>query len=79
MVRRLFIVARGNPVLYEDLAQQFAHEKNVEIILDRRLGERRQRVQAHAFERRRAERRRQPGLDDELRSHGFVFIRCEDN
>ena len=54
----VFIVARGNPVLYEDLVQQFAHEKNVEVILDRRFGERRQRVQAHAFERRRDERRR---------------------
>lgn len=79
MVRRLFIVPRRNPTLFEYLAENFSREKTVQVVLDRRWGERRQPEQAHEPERRLGDRRRRTGIDDVLRSHRLVFIRCEDN
>ena len=76
MIRRLFIVARWNAPLFEHLGQTLARDDRVEVILDRRLSERRRRVQTHEPERRRTNRRRL-GLDNMLRSHGVVFIRRE--
>ena len=45
MVRLLFIVARDQLDLWHHLKRDFAQEAEVEVILDRRRGERRQRVQ----------------------------------
>ncbi|MFQ5899080.1 MAG: hypothetical protein ACE5JN_12665 [Candidatus Methylomirabilia bacterium] len=67
----LFIVARDKPALYEYLRDQTP----MQVILDRRREERRQRIQAHEPERRQTDRRRQPASEDALRSHGFVVIR----
>lgn len=71
MVRYVFIVRRDQPHLLEHLRREFAKEKEVEVLQDRRIGERRQRVQAWPAERRRADRRRMPGGRDALRSIGF--------
>ncbi len=79
MLRRLFIVPRWNPNLFESLAEKFSRQKTVQVILDRRWDERRQRVQVYEPERRVFDRRERPNIDDLLRSHGLVFIRCEDN
>jgi hypothetical protein len=43
MSHRLFIVPRGHDRLYEDLRQQFAENPEVEVMVDRRDGERQQR------------------------------------
>ncbi len=75
MVRYLLIVARNQPDLWQYLKNNFAGDEKVEVILDRRRGERRQRVQAHEPERRRAERRREPGLDKDLTYRSFVIVR----
>ena len=40
MARFLFIVARQLPSVYEHLCQQFGREPNVEVIMDRRKGDR---------------------------------------
>ncbi len=77
MIRRLFIVPRWNPTLFEYLADHFSRERTVQVLLDRRWDERRRLVQRHEPERRAADRRRRQGLDDLLRAHGVVFIRCE--
>jgi len=76
MPREIFIVARDRPDLYRYLSQTFADAQNVRVIWDRRTGERRT---DHAGggrvpERRVADRRRRPGMDDELRGVGYVFI-----
>ena len=42
MARFLFIVARQLPSVYEHLCQQFGREPNVEVIMDRRKGDRRE-------------------------------------
>ena len=59
-VRYLFIVSRDQPDLYDRLVRDFAEDKEVEVLLDRRVGARRQGGQADAPERRRGYRRRQP-------------------
>ncbi|MEK7701368.1 MAG: hypothetical protein AAB418_05110 [candidate division NC10 bacterium] len=55
--RDLYIVATDRKDLYEILKRQFAGNDNVEVVLDRRRGQRRQATGASAAEKRRAERR----------------------
>jgi hypothetical protein len=57
MPRYLFIVAQGHPDLYADLQRQFKGNTEVEVIVDRRLAERRGRQDPHVPERRQGERR----------------------
>jgi len=75
MVQYLLIVARNQPDLCRYLTNNFAGDEKVEVILDRRLGQRRQRVQPHELERRKGERRRQPSLDKDLTYRLFVIVR----
>jgi hypothetical protein len=76
MDRHIFVVSRAHPELYEYLALRFSGEKNVEVILDRRGGERRGSPTVQPDERRRCDRRRRPAIDEELRSrsHSIVTI-----
>ncbi len=75
MDRRLIVVARNQLALCDYLREQFSGDRDVGVILDRRRGERRQRVQAHKPERRRVDRRQGPPREEELRTHGFAVIR----
>jgi len=61
MPRYLFVVARGHPDVYADLHRQFLGKPEVEVLVDRRLSERREHQEFHAPERRRGERRGQRG------------------
>jgi len=61
MPRYLFIVGRGHPDVYADLRGQFLDNPDVEVLVDRRLADRRGRQDAHEPERRRIERRGQRG------------------
>jgi len=76
MGRNVFIVSRRHPDLYQYLRERFASDTDVEVILDRRVAERRQRQSAHDGERRRADRRRRPEVERELenRSHAIITI-----
>ena len=85
MARFLFIVARQLPNVYEHLRQQFAAEPEVQVIVDRRQGQRRQtdrrgsgNAPAPSDERRRGERRQNPGPDEQLRTMGYAFVRLPD-
>jgi hypothetical protein len=74
----LFVVTRQLPDVYDDLRRNFGGESGVDIIMDRRIAERRHRpgVTAQpASERRRAERRRNTRAADDLRAMGYAFIR----
>ena len=75
MVQYLLIVARSQPDLWRYMQHNFAGDDKVEVILDRRRVERRQRIQAHEPERRQGERRRQPSLDKDLTYRSFVIVR----
>jgi len=78
MSREIFIVARDRPDLYRYLSQTFSDAENVQVIWDRRAGERRTAgVTPHDPERRRGERRRRPAVDQELRNVGYAFITIE--
>lgn len=57
MPRLLYIVSRRNQQLYADLTRTFTNDPNIGVILDRREGERRQRVAPHRVDRRVRERR----------------------
>jgi hypothetical protein len=76
MGRNLFVVSRRYPDLYEYLRERFASDSAVEVILDRRLTQRRQNQTPYGSERRRADRRRRPEVEMELqtRSHAIITI-----
>jgi hypothetical protein len=76
MGRNLFVVSRRYPDLYEYLRERFASDSAVEVILDRRVAQRRQRQTPHPTERRHAERRQRPEVEMELqtRSHAIITI-----
>jgi len=76
--RYLIIVARGQLSLYDYLTRNFAEDPKVQVLLDRRKGERRQKVQPREPERRKGERRRRPGIEQDLRSRSVVIIRVEE-
>jgi chromosome segregation ATPase len=74
MPTHLFIVNRLHPDLCEDLRKRFASDTNVKVILDRRLGARRMRTAPAAAERRRAERRSRPEVDQKLQTASHTMI-----
>jgi hypothetical protein len=76
MGRTLFIVSRQHPDLYAYLRERFAADTAVEVILDRRVRQRRQQDARPELERRRAERRTRPEVEVELttRSHAIITI-----
>jgi hypothetical protein len=73
-VRDIVIVARDQPDLWKYLLQEFAGDEDVHVLLDRRQGERRQRVQGYESERRGVKRRRRLSTDTDLRSHPFILM-----
>jgi hypothetical protein len=78
VVRYRFIVARDNAKLYEHLVRSFADVPDVQIILDRRLSERRAaRVRRMGRERRLRERRTDARVQEDLRLFGWAFVRVE--
>jgi hypothetical protein len=74
MPRELFIVARDRADLYRYLSQTFADAENVEVIWDRREGERRRESDGATPERRRHDRRSRAGVEEDLRAVGYAFL-----
>lgn len=70
MPRYLFIVTRGHPEVYADLHRQFVGNPDVEVLVDRRLSERRAPQNAHEPERRRGDRRGQRWPGSHVRGVG---------
>ena len=73
--RHLLIISRYHPGLYDYVRARFAHEDNVEVVLDRRRGRDRRAsaVEAHV-ERRAADRRVRPHVDAALRMESMQFV-----
>ncbi|MGH7308244.1 MAG: hypothetical protein ACREK6_06080 [Candidatus Rokuibacteriota bacterium] len=71
----LFIVARDQPALYETLLREFGTERDVAVLYDRRIGERRRQRVTWPAERRRGERRLRPDVDAQLESLGWALVR----
>ena len=74
MARHLFIVSRHHAGLYTYLVERFQDDQNVEIIIDRRVQERRRGGLAMGHERRAGERRRRQEDDLNMRSHIIVTL-----
>lgn len=74
MARQLFIVARNRGKLYEYVRRAFAGNPSVQVILDRRTGDRRQRREPGTSERRRADRRARLDVDNQLRALGWAIV-----
>jgi hypothetical protein len=79
MGRNVFIVSRRHRDLYTYLRERFASDPAVEVILDRRFGQRRQRQAPVEPERRRAERRQRPEVEIELQTRSHAIITIDDN
>lgn len=74
MGRELFIVSRDRAHLFRYLTQTFAGAENVDVIWDRRVAERRHRSMPVTSDRRRADRRTRPGIDNDLKQVGYAFL-----
>jgi ribosomal protein S18 acetylase RimI-like enzyme len=72
-LKLLYVVARDRPWLYERLRHEFANASDIEVVLDRRVGERRRAARPIGAERRQADRR-QRKVDALLRQHGCALV-----
>ncbi len=75
MVRALVVVARDQPDLWQALVRRFSANEDVRVLLDRRLWERRQRLQTHELDRRGADRRRPPSIENNVSYRHYVIAR----
>jgi hypothetical protein len=73
--RLLFIVSTRRADLYAKLMVALGSEPNVEVMLDRRLGQRRSVALGSPSERRREDRRRREAIDAEIRDRGWAVVK----
>jgi len=74
----LFIVSRQQLDLYRYLSREFSTETDVQVILDRRYGERRlqsERRSAPRGDRRQTDRRGQSEIGSQINTLGYAFVR----
>jgi hypothetical protein len=73
----LIVVGRDQAPLYQYFRWGFSQTSSVEVVLDRRLGERRGHRNGHGAgdERRKADRRRAAAARAELLARGFLIAR----
>jgi len=71
----IIVVARGEESLYRYTGATFDLEPEVEVIRDRRYGERRRQASVPPLERRRGDRRL-PQRIDVLKAQGWLIIRA---
>ncbi len=74
MARLLLIVSRDEPARYAYFKHVFASDM-VDVIVDRRQGDRRQRRVPTGLERRRQDRRGRESVTTELRGFGWAPVR----
>ena len=75
MARHVFVVSRHHARLYDYLIERFHDDKKVEVVLDRRVGERRYGGAPSGPDRRVGDRReKRPGDDLMLRSHVIITL-----
>lgn len=70
----LFVIARTAVERHEFVRRHFANEPEVEIVFDRRVGERRTRRLLSLSERRRSDRR-QNDVSSDVASLGWAYVR----
>ena len=70
----LIVVPRNGHETCRSLSHTFADDSTVQVIVDRRLGNRRARADTHRPERRQGERRIRPDADAELRVDRWIAV-----
>jgi len=73
----LLVVSRDQMSLYNQLVREFADKENIQVIVDRRVGDRRTGDVAPRPDRRGQERRVRAHTDSQLRSLGWSVIRFD--
>lgn len=73
--RRLFIISRDHPKLYERAFKAFGGTRDTQVIYDRRRGQRRRGEPASATERRRGDRRQRTDVDFDIKAYGSAMVR----
>ena len=74
-MRYIYVVSREHPWLYRHLLERFQDDPDVDVILDRRIAERRRpSSQSPSQERRKKERRRPVLPEDDLRVHSHYIV-----
>ena len=71
--RCLIVVSRTHPTLHEALSRVFGEDASTEMVVDRRIQQRRSLRIWTSTERRRADRR-QHQVDDDLRTTGWALV-----
>ena len=71
----VIIVAREQQDLWRSLVHEFQDVTQIQILLDRRHGERRRPRGPVAFDRRGRERRSLPRLEDDLHARPYLLVR----
>jgi hypothetical protein len=75
--KQIFVVARDREKLFEYAKRAFSGNSSVEVVLDRRRGERRNSEKASAPDRRRGDRRLMNEIDNHLRALGWAVVRLD--
>ncbi|PYN86318.1 MAG: hypothetical protein DMD87_17905 [Candidatus Rokuibacteriota bacterium] len=78
MAYYLYIVSAEHWALVDDLLERFSGDPKAQVILDRRHGNRRQIEAGVALERRRADRRKQLDVSEELRRRSVAVVTIPD-
>jgi len=82
MARHIFIVGRAHRDLYDVLVRRFANDRNVSVVLDRRVGDRRVHpltVPPDRERRRSPDRRRRQSIDEELKSRSHAIVTLDES
>ena len=74
VAKHLLVVARHRRELYDEIKRAFAGQESVQVILDRRVNQRRQKKNASMLDRRRNERRSRSAVDEQLRTIGWSLV-----
>src|SRR4029453_196917 len=76
-VKQIVVVQRDRQKLYEYAKRAFSGNSSVEVVLDRRRGERRNDARPSGPDRRRGDRRLMNEIDNHLRALGWAVVRPE--
>jgi len=74
IAKHLLVVARHRRELYEEIKRAFAGHESVQVILDRRVSQRREKKGQAMLDRRRTERRSRSVIDEQLRTIGWSLV-----
>jgi hypothetical protein len=75
--KQIFVVARDREKLFEYAKRAFSGNSSVEVVLDRRRGERRNNEKTGSPDRRRGDRRLMNEIDNHLRALGWAVVRLD--